>query len=157
MKVKFNFGFWDFVNFLISCIIAMQVGVISGRSVIYMLEGSGAPALAILLTALFAIFASVVLTCKSLFMFDKWLDKWLDKFLDGKKWRFKYLNVGHGRSIWLVDLNSFHGSSILGYRGIGIGFYTDGDVCERLTYHHKRRTYVTNRFWRFGLEWTKQH
>lgn len=105
---------------------------------------------------LLSLVTTVVIVFMALYRLDGLATRIADS-LEGKKWRFKYLNAGHARSIWLVDLNSFHGSSILGYRGIGIGFYTDSDVCERLTYHHKRRNYVTSRFWRFGLEWAKQH
>lgn len=153
MKVKFNFGFWAVVQFVFSLIIAMQVGALVGRIVIDTLRDSGAPPLAILLTSLLAIFASVVLTAKALFRFDSWFDAWLDS-KRGRKYRIQILNIPRGFSIWLIDKSAENSirSSELKYHGVlGFGFFRIKHW-NRLLQVYRNQKYTAFRFWRFSVE-----
>lgn len=157
MKIKFNFGFWDVVQFVFSLFIAMQVGALVGRIVIDTLLDSGAPPLAILITAILAIFASVVMTDKALFRIDKWFDAWLES-KRGRKYRLQFLNLPRAWSIWIMDKSTPNRVllSDLEHHGVfGLGFYRiePGDGLFR-AYRNKR--YTSYRFWRFSVEFGKR-
>lgn len=157
MKVKFNFGFWGCVQFLFNCLISMQVGAITGKLVISMLRDTGAPPLVVLLTALLAMFASVVITVKALVQFDKWFDAWLDS-KRGRKYRLQILNIPRAWSIWLVDKSTEGGifnSELDGHGVIGIGFFRikHGGSLSHIYRHQK---YTAFRFWRFSVEFGKR-
>lgn len=157
MKIKFNFGFWDCVRFLLSCAIAMQVGCISGAVVISMLRDTGAPPLVVVLTALLAVVGAVIITCKALFAFDKWIDKWIDS-KKGRKYRLQILSIPRAWSIWLIDKSTEGGifnSELDGHGVIGIGFFRikHGDSLSQI-YRHQH--YTAYRFWRFSVELGKR-
>lgn len=153
MKIKFNFGFWDCVHFLLNCTIAMQVGLISGSVVISMLRDTGAPPLVVVLTALLAIVGSLIITGKALSALDKWIDKWLDS-KKGSKYRLQILNIPRAWSIWIIDKSTKGGifnSELDGHGVIGIGFFRikHGDSLSQI-YRHQH--YTAYRFWRFSVE-----
>lgn len=102
MKIKFNFGLWDAVQFVLNCVISMQVGAMVGKVVVKMLQDSGAPPLVILLTALLALLGSVIITAKALFRFDAWLDSFVES-KRGRKYRLQILSIPRAWSIWLID------------------------------------------------------
>lgn len=161
MKIKFNFGLWDCVQFLLNCAIAMQVGAIAGKLVISMLKDTGAPPLVVVLTALLAIFGSVIITGKALFAFDKWIDKWIDNWFDskkGRKYRIKILNTTRAWSIWLVDKSTEGGiykSELDGHGVIGIGFFRIKHG-ESLYQINRQKNFTAYRFWRFSVEFGKR-
>lgn len=157
MKIKFNFGLWDCVQFLLNCAIAMQVGAIAGKLVISMLKDTGAPPLVVVLTALLAIFGSVIITGNALFAFDKWIDKWFHS-KKGRKYRIKILNTTRAWSIWLVDKSTEGGiykSELDGHGVIGIGFFRIKHG-ESLYQINRQKNFTAYRFWRFSVEFGKR-
>lgn len=157
MKIKFNFGFWGVVQFVLNCAISIQVGAYAGKLVIDLLRDTGAPPLAVLLTSLLVIFASVVLTAKALFKFDKWFDSWMDS-KRGRKYRLQFLNLPRAWSIWIVDKSTPNRVwlSDLEHHGVfGLGFFRikHGDGIFQ-AYRNKR--YTAYRFWRFSVELGKR-
>lgn len=155
--MKRSRGFFYWINFALLIIIAMQVGAWAGSLVIDLLRDTGAPPLFVSLVAMLAIFASVVITAKSLFRFDTWFDAWLES-KRGRKYRIQILNIPRAWSIWLVDKSSesHNPTGCLNHHGVfGFGFFKikhyDGII------HIARCSWFNAyRFWRFSVEFGKR-
>lgn len=105
---------------------------------------------------LLSLVTTVVIVFMALYRLDGLATRFADR-LEGKKYRFKYLNVGYCRSLWLVDKNSYCGFGKLGYHGVGVGFLTDLKFSKGFISSFNTRNCVQYRIWRLALSWTKQH
>lgn len=138
---------------------AVWVAAIAGAHVLEAvkhLATSPISAFMVLAACLLSMFATVVIVFMALYRLDGLATRIAD-ILEGKKYRFKYLNVGYCRSLWLVDKNSYCGFGKLGYHGVGVGFFTDLKFREGFISASKSKRYVQYRIWRLALSWTKQH
>jgi hypothetical protein len=139
--------------------VASWVAAIAGAHVleeVKHLATSPISAVMVLAACLLTLFGTLVIVFMALYRLDGLATRFMDG-LEGKKWRFKYLNVGYCRSLWLVDKNSYCGFGKLGYHGFSIGFFTDLKFSEGFVSASNSNQYAQYRIWRLAVSWTKQH